>query len=85
MSVINRARAVAAAAVLAVSIPALAIFAFPDPDEPLPNWYDRNDRQLLANLAELDQLGDSTKRKSIELFRNGMKSGYCGSVATHSM
>jgi hypothetical protein len=59
----------------AVSIPALAIYAFTGPDEPLPYWYDRSDRQLLATLAELDHLGNTKKRKSIELFRTGLRNG----------
>jgi non-heme chloroperoxidase len=59
----------------AVTIPALAIFAFPDSGEPLPYWYDRNDRQLLANLAELAEISNARKRISIELFRSGMKNG----------
>jgi pimeloyl-ACP methyl ester carboxylesterase len=59
----------------AVSIPALAIYAITGPDEPLPYWYDRSDRQLLATLAELDHLGNTKKRKSIELFRTGLRNG----------
>jgi non-heme chloroperoxidase len=59
----------------ALKIPALAIYAFEDPHKPLPPWYDANDRELLANLAERTRLSDSYKRKSIGLFRSGVEKG----------
>jgi pimeloyl-ACP methyl ester carboxylesterase len=59
----------------AVKIPALAIYALEDPNKPLPLWYDANDQELLANLAERARLADADKRKSIELFRRGVAKG----------
>jgi non-heme chloroperoxidase len=59
----------------ALKIPALAIYAFGDPEEPLPSWYDANDRQLIANLAEIRRLRDAQKRRSIELFRSNVERG----------
>lgn len=59
----------------AVKIPALAIYAFEDPNAPLPPWYDPNDKQLLANLAEHARIVDSVKRESIELFRRNVDKG----------
>ena len=59
----------------AVKIPALAIYAFPDPNAPLPPWFDPNDKELMANLAELARLSDAMKRKSIELFRRNVEKG----------
>ncbi len=67
--------AIAAPDYAAVRIPALAIYAFQNPNEPLPYWYDVNDPQLLANLGELGQLANAQKRRSIELFRTGVKNG----------
>jgi len=59
----------------ALKIPALAIYAFEDPNKPLPPWYDANDQELLANLAERTRLSDAYKRKSIGLFRRGVEKG----------
>jgi pimeloyl-ACP methyl ester carboxylesterase len=59
----------------AVKLPALAIYAFPDPDEPPPPWYDRTDEALRATLAELDRIGDETRRDNIGQFRRGMALG----------
>jgi non-heme chloroperoxidase len=59
----------------AVKIPALAIYAFENPDKPLPPWYDANDQELVANLAERSRLIDALKRESIELFRQNVEKG----------
>jgi non-heme chloroperoxidase len=59
----------------ALKIPALAIYAFPDPDQPLPPWYDPSDQKLRTALAEIARLGDTQKRRSIELFRSGVERG----------
>jgi pimeloyl-ACP methyl ester carboxylesterase len=59
----------------AVKIPALAIFAFADPDEPLPPWYDAHNQELLASLAERARIANDIKRSSIDLFRRDMKKG----------
>jgi non-heme chloroperoxidase len=57
----------------AVKIPALAIYAFKN--EELPAWYDRNDQEFMANLAERERLLDAMKRENIERFRNGVEKG----------
>ena len=57
----------------AVKIPALAIYAFQN--EPLPAWYDQDDKKLMANLAERNRLLDTLKRESIELFRRNVEKG----------
>ncbi|HEY6124056.1 MAG TPA: alpha/beta hydrolase [Steroidobacteraceae bacterium] len=59
----------------AVKIPALAVYAIEDPHKPLPPWYDPNDKELAANLAERARLVDAMKRESIELFRRGVEKG----------
>ncbi|HEU4778867.1 MAG TPA: alpha/beta hydrolase, partial [Steroidobacteraceae bacterium] len=59
----------------AVKIPALAIYAFEDPNAPLPRWYDANDKELLTTLAERARLMEASKRESIELFRRGVEKG----------
>jgi pimeloyl-ACP methyl ester carboxylesterase len=59
----------------AVKIPALAVYAFEDPDWPLPPWYDANDAELRATLAELAHLRDAQRRRNIELFRSGVEQG----------
>jgi hypothetical protein len=57
----------------AVKIPALAIYAFQN--ETLSPWYDPNDKELMANLAERTRLLDALKRENIELFRRNVKKG----------
>jgi hypothetical protein len=59
----------------AIRIPALAIYAIPDPGKPLPPWYDANDAELRATLEELGRLDYDTRRKNIELFRRGVSQG----------
>jgi pimeloyl-ACP methyl ester carboxylesterase len=59
----------------ALKIPALAIYAFADPNAPLSPWYDPKDRELLANLAERSRISDAMKRDSIELFRRKVAQG----------
>jgi len=45
--------------------PALAIYAIPDPDKPLPAWYDAHDAQLKVKLEELGRINDGSRRKNI--------------------
>ncbi len=59
----------------AIRIPALAIYAFPDPDNRLPVWYDTTDETLLANVAEIDRITDLARRRNIELFRRNVEKG----------
>ena len=59
----------------AIKVPALAIYAIPDPGKALPPWYDANDAELKATLEELGRLSDDTRRKNIELFRRGVSQG----------
>jgi pimeloyl-ACP methyl ester carboxylesterase len=59
----------------AVKIPALAIYAFEDPNKPLPPWYDPTDKELMANLAERSRISDAMKRESIELFKRNVEGG----------
>jgi non-heme chloroperoxidase len=59
----------------AVKIPALAIYAFEDPDKPLPPWYDPDDEELLAVVAERARISNARKRESIELFKVDVEKG----------
>lgn len=59
----------------AIQVPALAIYAIPDPRKPLPPWYDANDAELIATLEELGQLINDGRRKNIELFRRDVSQG----------
>ena len=59
----------------ALKVPALAIYAIRDPDKPLPPWYDANDAELSANLAELFRIRDAKQRHSIEQFRSNVANG----------
>ena len=59
----------------AVKIPALAIYAFKDPNAPLSPWFDPNDKELMANLSERSRISDAMKRDSIELFRRSVEHG----------
>lgn len=59
----------------AVKVPALAVYAIEDPDAPLRPWYDGNDKELLATLAEIARIRSEVKRKDIELFRRGVAKG----------
>ena len=58
-----------------IDVPALAIYAIPDPQKALPPWYDRSDAQLMATLAELGRINADAQRKSIEVFRRGARRG----------
>ena len=58
-----------------VKIPALAIYAIENAGSPLPPWYDANDKELIATLAERSRLSDALKRESIELFRRHVEKG----------
>ena len=70
----------------AVKIPALAIYAFDDPDKPLPPWYDPNDKELMATLAERARISDAMKRESIELFRAQRREGTgAGDAERHAL
>jgi non-heme chloroperoxidase len=59
----------------AVKIPALAIYAISDPDEALAPWYDANDQELMATLAERSRIRNAMQRENIELFRNNVEQG----------
>jgi pimeloyl-ACP methyl ester carboxylesterase len=59
----------------AIEVPALAIYAIPDPRKPLPPWYDANDPALIATLEELGRLIEAGRRENIELFRRGVRQG----------
>jgi non-heme chloroperoxidase len=59
----------------AIKVPALAIYAIPDPGKALPPWYNPNDAQQKATLEEIGRLSDATRRKNIELFRRGVVTG----------
>jgi non-heme chloroperoxidase len=58
-----------------IQVPALAIYAIPDPAKPLPPWYDMNDASLKARLEELGALINDARRRNIELFRRGVREG----------
>ena len=59
----------------AVKIPALAIYAFEDPSASLPPWYDANDNDLRASVAERARIAGDIKRSSIDLFRRNVEEG----------
>jgi pimeloyl-ACP methyl ester carboxylesterase len=58
-----------------VKIPALAIYAFANPDAPLPARYDPTDRELMATLAERTRITGAMQRANIELFSRGVEKG----------
>jgi hypothetical protein len=53
----------------------LAIYAFANPEHSLPSWYDVNDKQLMADLAEITRIADAKKRRNIEQFRQEVERG----------
>jgi hypothetical protein len=59
----------------AIKIPALAIYAIPEPGKALPPWFDANDAEAIATLEELGGIIADTRRKNIELFRRGVSQG----------
>lgn len=59
----------------AIKIPALAIYAFGGPEDLQRPWYDVNDTELKATLAESARLQDEAKRKNVEMFRKGVEKG----------
>jgi pimeloyl-ACP methyl ester carboxylesterase len=59
----------------AIEVPALAIYAIPEPGEPLPAWYDANDAKLKATLEEIGRIEAGARRKNIERFRRGVSRG----------
>ena len=76
----TRAQQAITAALLApdyerVKLPALAVYAIEHPDAPLPPWYDPDDAELLATVAEIARLRDTARRANIERFRRDMKRG----------
>ena len=40
-----------------------------------PPWYDPNDKELVANLAERTRLSDAMKRENIDLFGRNVEKG----------
>jgi len=59
----------------AIKIPALAIYAFGDPEGLQRPWYDADDASLKATLDELARLQEEARRKNVELFRKGVEKG----------
>jgi non-heme chloroperoxidase len=59
----------------AIKVPALAIYAIPDPRKALPPWYDTNDAEQKTILEELGRIGTDTRRRNIELFRRDVSQG----------
>jgi pimeloyl-ACP methyl ester carboxylesterase len=59
----------------AIKVPALAIYAIPEPGKALPPWYDTNDAELMATLSELGRINSDSQRKNIELFRRSVTHG----------
>jgi len=59
----------------AIKLPALAIYAIPDPGKALPPWYDASDAGLMATLTELGRINAEAQRKNIELFRRSVAHG----------
>jgi non-heme chloroperoxidase len=70
-----------------LQVPALAVYAFEDPHAPLPPWYDADDPQLAATLAEIARIMDARKRASIELFKRDVRNGRVLEMqdATHNL
>jgi non-heme chloroperoxidase len=58
-----------------LKIPALAVYAIPDPNAPLPPWFDPKDQDVAAKLVERARLLDEMRRRSIELFRRNVEQG----------
>jgi non-heme chloroperoxidase len=71
----------------AVSIPALALYAQPADKALVPPWYDANDPQLRAILAERSRISQAMRRASIEQFRRGVRQGRVLVIAdaTHNL
>lgn len=59
----------------ALKIPALAIYAMMDADEPLPPWYDTGDAALRARLDERANLVREHQRENIAQFRREVAQG----------
>ena len=59
----------------AIRIPALAIYAFDDPEDLRRPWYDAKDAGLEMTLDEIARLKDEARRKNVELFRKGVEKG----------
>ena len=70
-----------------VKIPALAVYAIPDPEKPLPTWYGAEDAQLRATVAEIAKIKDTLRRKNIERFRREVEKGRVVEMrnATHAI
>lgn len=59
----------------AIKIPALAIYAFGDPEDLQRPWYDASDASIKTTLDEVARLQDEAKRKNVDLFRKGVEKG----------
>jgi non-heme chloroperoxidase len=59
----------------AIKVPALAIYAIPEPGKALPPWYDMKDAELMATLTEIGRMNADARRKNIELFRRSVSQG----------
>ena len=59
----------------ALKIPALAIYAFGDPEKPYSPRFDPNDAELMATLKDIEQVRDEMKRRNIERFRAHVAKG----------
>jgi len=59
----------------AVKVPALAIYAFGNPEAPPSPRIDLNDAELMATLAEIAQIRTDMQRQNIERFRTHVAKG----------
>ena len=59
----------------AMKVPALAIYAFGDPNKPLSPRFDPNDAELVATLAEIERIRGEMQRRNIELFSHHVEKG----------
>ena len=59
----------------AMKVPALAIYAIEGQNAPLPSWYDPNDNEMMALLAERSRIRTGMQHKNIELFRRNVEKG----------
>lgn len=58
-----------------IKVPALAVYAIPDPAAAWPPWYDTKDAKLKATLEEIGRINGDTQRRNIELFRREVRQG----------
>ena len=59
----------------AIQLPALAIYAIPEPGKAFPPWYDANDAEVKTTLEEIGRISYDTQRKNIERFRRSVSQG----------